>query len=391
MEITEPTVDDIDELIDLRVRAFGVLTPADRERAVRIRRHTIEDGRGLIVRDGGRPVASASWIPFRQWWLGRPVDMAGVTAVVVAPEYRGRGVGSALMRALVRRAHEHGFALSVLYPATMRPYRQVGYELAGALHSVTVRTDALRDLARGGVELPTPRRAGRECAATVRAATDEAQRRNLECGPVTWSEPAVADHLGEDDRFTYLVDDAGHGFLSYRWEGSSLRADHVVADAPDVARALWAQLGSGSSIAETVHARVAPEDPLFWLLRDVGVRPREREWWMLRLLDAPAAVAGRGFPSGVDLDVPLVVTDELVPHNAGRWRLRVRDGSGGLVEDDTAGDDALHTDVRGLAALYAGTPLGTLRRAGLVSGGDPSNDTALDAAFHGPAFCRDFF
>lgn len=112
---------------------------------------------------------------------------------------------------------------------------------------------------------------------------------------------------------------------------------------------------------------------------------------MLRLLDARAAVAGRGFPSGVELDVPLVVTDDLLPHNAGRRRLRVRDGAGSLVEDDAAGDGALRVDARGLAALYAGVSPSVLRRAELVTGGDPAADTALAAAFHGPAFCRDSF
>ena len=34
---------------------------------------------------------------------------------------------------------------------------------------------------------------------------------------------------------------------------------------------------------------------------------------------------------------------------------------------------------RGFAALYAGTPLATLRRAGLAAGGDPGGDAALDA------------
>jgi hypothetical protein len=46
---------------------------------------------------------------------------------------------------------------------------------------------------------------------------------------------------------------------------------------------------------------------------------------------------------------------------------------------------------RGLAALYAGTPLATLRRAGLVAGGDPGGDAALDAAFGADPFMLEFF
>ena len=46
---------------------------------------------------------------------------------------------------------------------------------------------------------------------------------------------------------------------------------------------------------------------------------------------------------------------------------------------------------RGFAALYGGVPMDTLRRAGLVAGGDPSADEALDAAFAGKAFLLDSF
>ena len=46
---------------------------------------------------------------------------------------------------------------------------------------------------------------------------------------------------------------------------------------------------------------------------------------------------------------------------------------------------------RGLAALYAGTPVGTLRQAGLAAGGTPDGDEALDAAFAATPFMLDAF
>jgi hypothetical protein len=51
----------------------------------------------------------------------------------------------------------------------------------------------------------------------------------------------------------------------------------------------------------------------------------------------------------------------------------------------------VHFSVRGLAALYAGTPVATLRLAGLASGGTPESDTALDSAFATTAFMLDTF
>jgi hypothetical protein len=53
--------------------------------------------------------------------------------------------------------------------------------------------------------------------------------------------------------------------------------------------------------------------------------------------------------------------------------------------------DALTLGPRGLAALYAGTSLATLRLAGLAAGGTPAADAALDAAFAATPYVVDDF
>jgi hypothetical protein len=155
-------------------------------------------------------------------------------------------------------------------------------------------------------------------------------------------------------------------------------------------------------VAETVRAQVGPSDPLWWMLREQDANIAERDSWMLRVLDAPAAIAGRGFPA-TDLAVPLLITDDLRPVNAGRWDLTVRAGEGRLsrcrtgslspspVGPPPAGQAPLALGARGLAALYAGTPVATLRRAGLADGGSPDADAALDGAFAATPFMLDGF
>jgi hypothetical protein len=54
-------------------------------------------------------------------------------------------------------------------------------------------------------------------------------------------------------------------------------------------------------------------------------------------------------------------------------------------------DPPLTLGARGLAALYAGTPVSTLRQAGLAAGGSPADDAALDTAFAGTAHMLDAF
>jgi GNAT superfamily N-acetyltransferase len=238
-----------DEYIDLTMRSFG---PMDGARVQPNIEPIVADGRCLGAYDGGRLVGTALYHDMRQWWHGRPVRMAGVAGVKVAPEYRGQGVGRAMMTALAELMTERGYPLSALYPATM---------------------------------------------------------------PI------------------YLA---------------------------------------------------------------------ERESWMLRLLDAPAAIAARGFPA-TDLAVPLQITDDLRAANSGRWELTVRAGAGRLSRYRTGevhapadpacpgGQAPLALGARGLAALYAGTPVATLRRAGLAEGGSPAADAALDGAFAATPYMLDSF
>jgi hypothetical protein len=118
---------------------------------------------------------------------------------------------------------------------------------------------------------------------------------------------------------------------------------------------------------------------------------------MLRVHDPVAAVAGRGFPRGTEISVPLRLADAAFTANAGCYILTVADGTGTLVKTGSAADDgppeAVVMGPRGFAALFAGVPLATLRVAGLADGGDRAAgaDANLDGAFACTPFMLDTF
>jgi predicted acetyltransferase len=232
------------------------------------------------------------------------------------------------------------------------------------------------------------RRAGPADAAEATALLRRLHAGARHGGPIDRGEAFMRERLADERVFAYLADD---GFLAYGWADGSRRlvVHRCVAGSPETARALWSVVGSGSSIAETVDAYVAPDDPLLWLLRDRSEDELRRVSWMLRVLDAPAAVAARGFPAGVSVNVPLVLDDEQRPGNAGTWRLVVDAGQGRL-ERASGEHDAPRLPARGLAALYAGVPMATLRGAGIAGGGDAA-DPLLDAAFASTPFMLDYF
>jgi predicted acetyltransferase len=408
----------MDAQADLGERAFGVMSAAERERWGRSAADRISQGAFLGAFADGRPAGAALYFDMRQWWHGRALPMAGVASVKIAPEYRGRGIGRRLMTHLLDLIAERGYPLSALYPATMPIYRSLGWELAGGRYQTSVPSRELRSLLEpdaalagagadweeDGVAPAAPalakaadaveiRRATPDDAATVIEVIGKAHEASRHSGPLTRDTEAVARWLAGDGLYAYL---AGDGFTAYRWssENDELFVRPLVAASPRTYRALWSVVASHSSTARTVRGLFAPDDPLWWLTRERDVVLDKRSMWMLRVVDAPAAIAARGFPPGVELGVSLLIADNARPSNAGRWRLEIADGKGALVPDGNGNGagDALTLGARGLAALYAGTPVATLRHVGLASGGTaPRDDAALDAAFSGTAFMLDSF
>jgi predicted acetyltransferase len=402
---------DWDQYLDLSIRAFG----PQEEPLIRANvGPVVADGRALAAFDGNRLVGVAIFHDMRQWWHGRAVPMAGVSGVKVAPEDRGRGIGRALMTALTEVMAGRGYPLSALFPATMTIYRSLGWEVAGHLRLAVLPARTLFTLARSDVAplaAPGPgqlRRPGPGDAAEVLEVIGRCHALARDCGPVTFDEPTVRRWLtrpgrwADTARYAYLAPD---GFAAYRWPAhgnEEVVVDRVLAASEQTTRALWGVVASHGSVASTVRAHVAASDPLWWLLREQDAGIAETENRRLRLLDAPAAIAARGFPA-TDIAVPLHVTDDLVAANSGRWDLTVQAGAGSLRRCRTdrgasaadasvsSGPPPLALGARGLAALYAGAPVATLRRAGLAHGGSPDADAALDSAFGGSAFMLDGF
>ena len=141
---------------------------------------------------------------------------------------------------------------------------------------------------------------------------------------------------------------------------------------------------------------VGPADPVSWLTIEPDVGVRRLRHWMLRVVDPAAAISGRGFPPSAEAEVILELTDANLAGNAGRYTLAVSGGEGSLVKGTTgrpprsATTSPVAFGARGIAALYAGLPMATIRAAGLAAGRDHA-DIALDSVFSAHAFLLDYF
>ncbi len=370
-------------------------------------RTSIKAGATIGAFDGGRLVGSARYHQMRQWWHGRSMPMAGIGGVKVAPEERGRGVGTAMMARLLRDVADRGYPVSVLYPATAPLYRSFGWEIAGGKYQTVLPARSLASLMGPDESVPagpaslaagqgTPptgpalRRATPDDGEAIVAVKSLVHSRLRHCGPNTREPWELHDWLDDPEHFAYLADD---GFLSYRWarQTGEIDVEELIAASAATARALWRILASHATMATTIRACLAPDDPVHVLTREPDTELRRTDSWMLRIVDAGAAIAARGFPADITVSVPLELADPVLPVNVGGWRLEVTGGEGSLqrVMSGGAGTGALRLGARGFAALFAGSAMGSLRLAGLATGGDPEHDEALESAFRGQAFVID--
>jgi len=161
-----------------------------------------------------------------------------------------------------------------------------------------------------------------------------------------------------------------------------VRVEQIVAATPEGLRAAWWTLASSASLVDAVTFAASPEDALLLIMPEQRTSVRGQVRWLLRIIDAQAAVAARGYPPSLEIEVPLTIEDAILADNGGAWTLRVAEGEGRL-EPGGGGGPAL--GIGALSSLYTGwASTATLARAGLLEGGSPSQLRALDAAFAGP-------
>jgi predicted acetyltransferase len=318
-----------------------------------------------------------------------------VTFVSVLPTYRRRGVLSSLMRRQLADVRERGEPLAILWASESVIYPRYGYGRASEDLGFTVR--------RGeGTLTAAAAASARDSGVRLRLADPQAvlpelakvydgmlpSRPGFFARSDAWWRRLVYDapeHRGGAGplRCVLAEDDSGpRGYALYsandKWDGSLpdnvLFVRELMAADDAASAALWGDLLSRDLTTEFRADRRPVDDPLQFQLADARrTRAKLTDNLWVRLTDVPKALAGRRYSSPVD--VIIEVRDEILPSNAGRWRLTATGGADaahgwGLTATcgPATGTADLALDVRELGAAYlGGTPLATLAGAGLVA------------------------
>ena len=341
--------------------------------------------------DGGSCVGSFRTLPFELTVPGdRTVPADGVTAVTVASTHRRRGLLTGLMAEGLRAAARRGDAVSILIAAEWPIYGRYGFGVA--TEDAVWEVDRARAAAAppaGAVEAVEPDQL-RKLAPPVYDAARRARPGGIDRPEPRWDlDFGLAHPDGEQSDWTGRAavhrDPAGEvdGYLRWHadesWEGmlptGTLHVDELVTTSTAAYADLW-RFALGVDLIARVRASERPVDePLPWLLADGRAARQVQRWdrlW-LRVLDVPAALAGRGYlaPGRTVLEVV-----DPAGYAAGRFALDA--GPDGAQCRPTTRTAELTLPAAVLGAAYLGsTRLRTLAAAGLVEEHRPG---AVDAA-----------
>lgn len=351
------------------------------------------------VYEGDRVVATASEYHLRQWFAGCDLPMAGIFAVGTLPERRATGLAGAAVEQILREARERGVPVSALYPAVLRPYRKLGYELAGTFTRHRLPLDAIPPVSSGDdVEELDPQgdlESLKQCFhRSVRGGTgtiepdDAWWTRTILNAPSDklWRAVVVRGEDGSVDGFAvFLYADApGHLDVDFGLDRTAFAATTDRA-----ARALLGYFRGYRGIGQWVEWAGPPNDPIVLLIPEQKVDTSFSYRWILRSLDVEVALEERGYPP-IDAEAVFAVEDPMFPENAGPWSLRVTGGKASVERVETA--VARPIPIGALSSMFTGylRPADAVRLGYLDA--DDAAVPALARSFDGPdPWCPFFF
>lgn len=304
-----------------------------------------------LLRHSSEIIGGLGILPMGQWYNSARVSMAGIAAVAIAPEFRGKGAAIALMQNTIRELQTQGIAISALYPATQALYRKAGYEQAGTLcwWEVATQSIQIRDYTLPMQAVPLVEGE----FASLYQQQAPLNNGNLDRPSTIWSTKLNAPK--DTVLYAYKIGSADQpeGYIIYHTQEKDNETEILVKDwvllTPAAVRRFWTFLADHRSQIETIVWSSSPVDSLSLFFPEQTAKRRSLNRWMVRILNVPQALEQRQYPNTLQAELHLEIQDELLPSNQGKWILEVANGQGKVTP---GGRGDLQLDIRNLAPLY---------------------------------------
>jgi predicted acetyltransferase len=392
------TAADVDRLVEIHLSAY----PDPRSLAARRRRFESppfgHPDCVVVAEHQGAIVGHALSLRMSLCAVGHTLPVTGVATVGVAPEARGLGVATRLVRHIEAQALARGDVASVLYPFRQGFYARLGYVASAPYKRVGFVPAAVpRAWALGGrAWLRGPGAATHQQIEALYHRVALQRLGALLRDSVSWQSRFA------DERLQWLFAGVGDQLLGYATFSPENDEPHarttalvgeICAQEPWVERGLWAALGAQRSQISRFDVDLADDDPMPLALLDPdadrhGTATLEHAFGevctgpMLKLLAPAQVLAARGYVGEGQITLSVGATP---------LHLSVREGRGTVTETAPSAD-AIPLSPEALGALaLGGVRASELWHQGALDCG-ASQVRELDALFAGPRyFSRDPF
>ncbi len=391
------TADDFETMLRIMASVFHdpnddlIFTEADRQ--------VFEPERSLFAVDdtdgGDRVVGHAGSFGRELTVPGGVVPAAFVTMVGVLGTHRRKGIAKDLLVRQLAQVRAAGEPVAILWASEGRIYQRFGYGLATRRMSFDIDAREVRlkppRATAGEIRGGEPKDLLDEMGAvyeSVRELRPGFAGRNKHWWEIAIADPPQRRHGSGPVRAVVHIGQSGpDGYAIYatkqvwddRGPNGEVHVRQLVAANPVAYQELWRFLLDVDLTRSVYLWAGAIDEPIIDLVnepRRLGARMTDGLW--LRVTDVAGALAARRY--GAPVDLVLEISDELLPENAGRFRLTgLRDGGHCVPSSDPA-DLAL--DIATLGALYlGGSSAGALADAGRLSELRPGAVAEAHAAF----------
>jgi predicted acetyltransferase len=346
----------------------------------------------MFEHEQGQPVAALNVFVRPVSLNGGEIDAGLVASVAVPPEERRRGYAGRMMAGLLDELYAQQTPLSLLFPFSVGFYRNLGYGLANFSWYMELAPRLLPDYA----ERLHVRRAGPDDEAAMRACHAQARRLPQNNGWPGRSDWEWHNKVAKPEHETalFVMDGEVEGYLVYTltWstEATPARVVEWVWTSDRAWRGLAGFLAALGEQATKVIYNAPQGSPLLWSLpepydRSLGAAeftffPAARllNGFMLRVVDLPAALAARRYPTHVQAEFVLQVDDPQLPANSAPLRVSIANGAA-AVEKTTASSQ-VRTGMATWSQLFAGAMTAEQARTVGALHGDDTSCAAVTAA-----------
>lgn len=332
---------------------------------------------------------------------GARVGNLGLTIVSVHAGHRRRGILRRLIDDHFQNAKDSGAIMSTLWAAEQAIYGRYGYGMIGETSELTLGrgVDLLEVDGSEGLDVEIETLDADEhgpVLSSVAEAMDRPGSGRMDPEVLRWYTLEAVHARGEKEpRRIVIVRDGADVVAAAtfrrtsKWEG--MQPGDVVhvgfhgALTPAAHRRLWSVLTTIDLSAKIEVELVTPDHPLMRLIgphRGVVKHVYDGIW--ARLIDVKACMEARTY--GADASVTIALTDDVLPENAGTWRLSTAAGAGGVMERvDLAESDAdVALTIQQLSSAYfGGVTIRSMFDAGQVQERQPFAVLDLSRALQG--------